>query len=280
MNCSRCNQPILSHIRICPVCQLDVGFPNVRATQTTEEIEALARRVKEAQISAQLHNCETELNDFGQAVLQSKAVIACNFNKLYRFINSDNELYNTFYQQVDSESRLPEDNHWDHGRPSIDATLFPHYEKNIVFAALSLDNHGLEYYGEYTVVLREETIESRATVFDENSINFCQKHRIVAGSRIPPGYRASWSERDKLAMAKLHGKIDNNTRPDDYPGILMTPKGNSPDDDFIEVHIYGAIHRRAIECVAGTEPKNQYDRVNWKSIKKKLKEINACLEES
>jgi hypothetical protein len=280
MNCNGCNQPILPYIRICPVCQLDVGFPNVRATETTEEIEALARRVKEAQISAQLRNCETELNDFGQAVLQSKAVISCNLNKLSEFINSDNDLYNTFYQQVDSESRLPENNLWDHGRPAVDATLFPHYHQKIVFAALSFDNHGPNYYGDYTVVLREATIESRATVFEENSFNFCQKHRIVAGNPLPAGYRTSWTDRDKLAMAKLHDKIDANTRPNDYPGILMTQGEKSIDDDFIEVHIYGAIHRRAIECVTGPEPKNRFNRVIWKSIKKKLAEVNSYLEVS
>lgn len=281
MNCHVCNHPVPQHARYCPICQEDAGFPNVRAAQTVEESEALQRRVKDALKSAQLRNCESELNDFGQAMSRSKAVLTRSFGVVSKLISSDNELYNTYYQQVNSEARLPEVNPWDRGRPAVDAALFPYYSDKMVFAALSLDNQGLRNYGDYSIVLKDEMIKNRATVFEENSIVFCrQSHRIVVGTPLPPGYRALWNDRDKLAMAKLHSKIDTNTRPNDYPGILMTQGGESRDDDFIEVHIYGAIHRRAIERVLGPEPKKHYDKAIWKSVKRKLDEVNAYLEVS
>ena len=157
----------------------------------------------------------------------------------------------------------------------MDGTLFPHYHKHICFAALSLNHHGPSKYGDYTIVLKEKMILQRATVFEGNSVSFCQKHRIVVGDSIPAGYRAEWPMRDKLAMAKLHDKIDGGTRPEQYPGILLH---DGPDPDFIEVHIWGTIHRSAIERVIGPKPKRGTDRVLLNSLERKLKEVGAVLE--
>lgn len=270
MNCPHCSFTVVPNfVKECPVCLKDVGCPNVRACETKEEVDALKQRFNDALISARAKNCENLLEDFGNAVLQSKAVISRNIGYIKELVSSDNKLYNTFYKQVQAGLRLPEDNPWDRGRPAIDETLFPYYSDKIVFAALSLNNCGLKSYGDYTIVLKEDTINERATVFEENSFIFCQeKHKIVVGNSIPPGYRTTWTQRNKLAIAKLHSKIDVSTTPDSFPSILMTQANNSKDEDFIEVHIYGAIHGRAIERIIGTKPKNRVDQVIWRSIKK------------
>lgn len=194
-------------------------------------------------------------------------------------MSSDSELYTSFYQQVGSEGRLPENNIWDRGRSAVDATLFPLYHPKIVFGALSLDNRCPSKYGAYAMVLREKMIHQRATVFEENSFVFCQsKHKIVAGDPIPSGYRATWQERDQLAMAKLHSKLDTGTKSADFARILLTLGKDESDQDFIEVHIYGTIHRAAVEKVAGPEPRAHADKVILKSLKRKLKEVGATLE--
>lgn len=278
-DCNICGKPIPDFARNCPYCQGDVGFPNVRAALDSKEAAALAQRVKNAFISVRARHCEPVLVDFGRAVLTSQAVIARSLSAIQTLISSDNALYVNFYQQVGSGSRLPEDSNWDRGRLAVDGTLFPYYHDQVVFGALSLDTHGPQKYGSYTVVLREEMIKQRATVFEENSFTFCQtKHKIVVGDPIPPGYRAVWADRDQIAMAKLHSKLDAGTRTETYPGILINQsKGKTP-EDFVEVHIYGPIHRAAVARITGPPPKSKADKVILRSIKRKAAEVGTLVE--
>jgi hypothetical protein len=219
------------------------------------------------------------LADFGDKVLKSKVVICRSLSVIQTLMSDENQLYNTFYQQVGSQSRIPLDNSWDRGRVAVDGTLFPYYQENMVFGALSLDDRGVKSFGPYALVLKEEMIFRRTTVFEENSFTFCQtKHRIVAGDPVPPGYRAVWSERDRLAMAKLHSKVDRGTLPDNYPGILLSEPTRSLEADFIEVHIYGSIHRTAVERITGPIPKDHSDRVILRSLKRKLAEVGVALD--
>ena len=280
MNCPNCSFELPTYVKECPVCYTDVGCPNVRASKAKEEIDALNQRFDDARISTKARNCENLLLDFGTAVLQSKAVISRSIGYVKELISSDNKLYNTFYQQIQSGSRLPEDNRWDRGRPAVDGTLFPYYGEKIIFAALSLNNFGLKSYGDYSIVLKEETIINRATVFEENSFIFCQeRHKIVVGNPIPLGYRTTWTQRNILAMAKLHSKFDPSTTPDAFPTILMTQDQNSKEEDFIEVHIYGPIHSKSIERIVGSKPKKREDQVIWRSLKKSLIGNGIVLEE-
>lgn len=261
------------------MCQGDAGFPNVRAASTPEEKAALLERLKDARVSTRARNCEQVLDEFGDAVKKSRAVIWRPLSAVQRLMSSENELYASFYQQLDSETRLPENNTWDRGRSAVDATLFPLYYRRIVFGALALDYHAPLKYGGYAMILREEMIQQRATVFEENSVLFCQsKHKIVTGNPIPPGYRATWCERDQLAMAKLHSRLNAGTKPKDFPRILLTPGKDESDQDFIEVHIFGSIHRAAVEIVAGPQPRAHADQVILKSLRRKLNEAGANLE--
>lgn len=263
-------------MRNCPFCQGDVGFPNVRAANTPEERAALGERLKAARVSTSARSCEPVLVEFGNAVKDSRAIVCTSISVIQRVMSSENQLYTNFYQQIGSESRLPENNIWDRARSPVDATLFPYYFPHIVFGELSLGNKCLSKYGAYAMILREEMIQQRATVFEENSIFFCQtKHKIVVGNPVPPGFRAIWQERDQLAMAKLHSRLDKTTTKKDFPGILLPPAKGDSDQDFVEVHIYGPIHGAAVETVAGPEPKSKADKAILRSLKKKLKDAGT-----
>jgi hypothetical protein len=141
---------------------------------------------------------------------------------------------------------------------------------------LSLKHPGLTYYGPYCIVLKETAIKDRATVFEENSINFVRRHKVTAGDPLPPGFRATWGNRSLLAVAKLGNRLKSTLTEDDFPKLLVSPEGADP--DFIEVHIYGPFNRRAIQNVAGPEPVPKADRVIYRSILKKLKDIEATKE--
>ncbi len=132
-------------------------------------------------------------------------------------------------------------------------------------------------YGGLTIVLSEVSIRSRATVFEKNTMQFCREHGVIAGEAAPLGYRAEWADKGTLAVAKLHAKILPDTSKDKFPGILMDRSGATT-ADFVEVHIYGPIHRRAFTRVLGKEPTRRADKVLLNSIKRKLRTINVPFE--
>ncbi|HEX7766331.1 MAG TPA: zinc ribbon domain-containing protein [Nitrospira sp.] len=273
--CSNCGAPFHESNRLCPGCNSDLGFPNVRAAQKPQEVEALRQRCADAEVSTRERKCESVLLQFNEAVKKSKAVINRDIGIVKALVSNDNALYNSFYHSVDEQARLPEDNPFDRSRPSIDSTLFPFYHKEMRFAALSLDGHGIQKYGALTMILREDIIKQRATVFEENSMDFCKRQKIVTGSSIPSGYRAVWNKRHELAIAKLHSLINPTTTPDEFTKILLKSGEGTTNAEFIEVHIYGSFTRRGIEKIVGNAPKRKEDKVLMKSIRTKLKEFGA-----
>lgn len=273
-----CGAKIPGHVRSCVVCGEDAGFPNVRAAQDPKEKAALAARYQAAQADARSRGCADRLEEFRQAANQASAVLCRPIGKVAELVNSDNELYTTFYQLVEAWARLPEDNEWDKARGSVDAILFPHYHSEISFAALSIDGRGVTGYGALALVLSDVAIRLRSTVFEKNSIQFCREHQVVAGDPAPAGYRAEWRERGTLAAAKLYATITSATTEDQFAGILMDESGGTT-ADFVEVHIYGPLHRRAITRVAGTKPQRRADQVLLRSVKAKLDEIGVPFEE-
>jgi len=278
MCCSKCKMPIPTHARLCPACQTDVGFPNVRAATTQEERSALAQRLKDAEVSIRARACEAEFVEFGRHLESSKAVVCRSVGIVARLVSSDNELYQSFYKAVQSGQRLPEDNAWDSHRGAVDATIFPHYADEIVFAALSLDGRGMEQYGEVSLVLRDDFIADRATVFEEDCFDFMRRHMVVVGDPIPHGYRASWTERHKLGMAKLHSRLSKDIGPQEFPQILLRQSNGKDNGDCIEVHIYGGLHRRAIEKVKATAPGTRADRVLLQSVARKVQQVGSTVE--
>jgi hypothetical protein len=54
--------------------------------------------------------------------------------------------------------------------------------------------------------------------------------------------------RDHLAVAKLEPVVQSSTREQDLPCIVLS-HGDSPDAEFVEVHIYERLDRYSIERV-------------------------------
>ena len=277
MECKKCNSPLEDYLRNCEVCQFDNGFPNVRIALKVEEFSALTKRHDEASTHTEARNCREILESFEREISRSNAVICKDLSVVWNLVSSDNIVYKSFNKQVGSGLKLPSGSYWDFARPIVEATIFPYYADEIIYAALSINDRGLYNYGDYHIILNEDYIRDRASVFEENSILFCKKHKIIVGDKIRPGYRSTWEERAKLAGAKLHSKLDDKSKLSDYPQILLSPGKTSEDDNFLEVHIYGGIHRRAIKKVIGPEPKKG-ERALKQSVEKKLKEVGATFE--
>lgn len=270
MNCpnDECSAEVPPHKRNCVVCGADAGCPNVRAASEFVEVRALALRFEQARNNAKSVGAEQVFSEFCYAVRSSKAVVSLPLSRINELVSSDNSLYGTFYQGVEADSRLPEINEWDSIRQSVDALVFPHYFKEIRFGALTIDGLGVAKYGGHSIVLRDVAIRDRTSVFEENTIEFVKKH-VPKGCALPAGYRAVWDARDRLAAAKVAPEFCSSTKKEDFPSLLLDG------DDFVEVHIFGPIHRRAIEKLTGKRPKQRNDRVLLKSIERKLKEVGA-----
>lgn len=278
MDCNDCDADIPDHVDRCVACGSDVGYPNVRAAQHPEELAALRRRVDIAETNAATRGHEHVVKEFRLAVRGSRAVMCCRLGILDNVVSSDNGLFSTYYQLVDAEARIPEHNAYDEGRQAVDATLFPKYHEHIRFAALSLDGRGLTNYGPYSVAFRDQMIEKRASVFEGNSFLELQRQRVIVGTPVPRGLRATWERRDDLAVAKLAAKLDGSTQPSDFPKVLLRTSADCSQDEFIEVHIYGPLHRRSIEKVRGRKPKRKQDRVLVENLRENLRQVKVELE--
>jgi hypothetical protein len=265
--------------RNCPVCNNDAGYPNVRLADSAEEIQALEARINDAMVSAQGRRTTAELNSFALAASSSKAIMNRRLDTLQSWLNSNNPLFISYHQQVRAGARLPEDSEWDQQRISAENTISPNFFEHLSCGALSLDLTGLDYYGPYCVVLKEDLISHRASVFEENPFDFNRKHGVISGQPPPRGYRASWGRRAQLAVSKLNAKVKSGMGDVDFPDILMERRRNEPDCDFIEVHIYGPIHYAAIERVSGPIPRERSEKAIWKQVKRKLTTLGAQWDE-
>src|SRR5262249_43274090 len=124
---------------------------------------------------------------------------------------------------------------------ATDVRVFPSYHRDIRFGALSLDGKGVPLYGACSLVLKSAKIARRATVFWENTVDFCNRVCPEQTKPIPPGYRATWPHRAKLAAAKGEPLLDSQTTPAHFSRILLDG------DRFVEVHIHGPFNRDSFD---------------------------------
>jgi hypothetical protein len=249
--CSFCGNEVPQPSQHCPHCGQPGNFWNVIAANEPEERGALDRRYRAARKDATTRKADVALQEFENALAGSKAVIGRSESEILRLATSTRQLYGTYYQLIEAGLRLPDGDEWDVLRELADTVLFPHYKREMRFGALSLDGVGLPNYGPCSIVLRDEMISHRTSVFEENSALFMERRKIKISRepKLPKGHRATWGERARLCVAKLHGKIDSTTGPDKYSGILLTAGATSEDDDSVEVHIFGPMTVLTMERV-------------------------------
>jgi len=266
-SCLSCNAPIAYAEDRCVSCDEPVPCPNVIAADKEEEIFALNKRVENATVSAKVGNYQQALNLFSEAAKDSKAVICTNIVNLSRLCKTS-ELITNFYNRLGSSCVPNSDDEWEMIRLRVDTTLFPYYYNKIKFAALSLNDHGLSLFGDCHIVLKTDLIKKRATVFEQNSCIFYEKHDCK--KRVPFGYRATWENRHLLAVAKLHSSINHTTVDKKQFSEVLISNGSKKDADFIEVHIYGNINVGTFEKVI--LPSSKRDKNMLEIIRNNLKD--------
>jgi hypothetical protein len=272
VKCERCGADIPESKDRCPTCGEHAGFPNVREVDSKEEEEALSKRYDEVVAKYREEDGTSHILEvFESALKNSVAVVASDLHFVRQLMTSSKTLYNNYYMGVTANIRKPSNLEDDRKRRVADAILFNGYAQEIVFAALSLDGVGLSSYGPYFMTLRDIAIANRATVLEENSFAFVQKHCQIT-EHVPLGYRTIWPKRHKLAVAKLGNRVSAATQPADFVGIVLSPAAEWQADEFIEVHIYGPFDGNAVESVAGSP---NFDNEEEKVVATIVREIIA-----
>jgi len=248
----------------CLICDYNIGVPNQRELQATEEIAALQQRYQQA--LQQTPKNLSQLTELEQLIQKnSKAVINTAAEFLDDFLSSKTMLMSNYNLQTASETRSVADMKNDKQRRATEALLFGEYTPKIRYAALSLDHKGLVSYGSCSMTVSEVTARYKATVLEENSFDFVRQHRILPGDELPKGYRATWENRHLLAVAKLAPKLTEKVK--NWAELLLKSNGNRHQDEFMEVHIYGAFDKQAVtEIAVPKQPKTENERVAVEAI--------------
>jgi hypothetical protein len=280
-SCPHCTHDIPSAAERCPHCSLPGRFPNVRAAEEHLERSALETRYNAALDGAKARGCEGIVKDL-QATVENRAraVLGRPVSEVHRLATSDNQLYATYYQLIESEVRLPSGDKWDVLRRVAEETLFPGYKERIRFAALALDSVGVLSYGQCFCSLRVGMTSHRASLLEENSVLFMGHHNIlmIHAHNPPRGYRAAWDDRGKLCVAKLAGRITDTTQHHEFPGLLVRQGATSADDDFVEVHVYGPLSIRTIETVVLVRARHRPSKAIVQAMVARLQKAGVAFE--
>lgn len=278
--CDFCGFSLPRGYAACPHCGRPGRYQNVDDAADDGERRALYDRYQNAISASVAGGAEAQLRDFEAAAEKSEAVSTRPIGFLQPLVQSDNNVYSSYYKLMEAEVRLPEGSKWDILRAVADEALFTGFKDEIRFAALSLDGLGVAHYGECSITWREAMIAHRASIFEENSTMFMDHKNVLIrdAHELPKGYRATWAERAKLCVAKLHKSIDASVQPDEYSGLLIRQGATPEEDDFVEVHIWGLMSRRTIKHVIVPRPKSKGERTIIKAIEEALEEAGATLE--
>lgn len=256
----------------CPHCARPGLFPNVRMAEASEEKEALERRYRRALQRADRKGAGTVVRAFESEAASSRAVIARSVEEV-RLLASNQQLYSTYYQKLGAGTQLPSGDRWDRLRGHADDVLFGAKKDQVRFAALSLDGRGLWNYGDCSLVLRDDMIRHRASVFEGNSAMFLKRKYSL-----PAGHRATWSMREKLCVAKSAEQLKPITSRGEFPSILLAGGATTESDRYVEVHIWGSMSARTFERALLKPGPGMRSRSAQKDLQRKLTAVGIDLE--
>ncbi len=269
-NCPHCGE-VVEHWQVHCRCEEFIGFPNYRAAAA--EYDELEKRALAARADATTRGLIPLLAKLEALAEKCRPVIVMDFSVCDDILRSDK--YRNYDQRVESGERDPA-KATDHAdRQMAGARLFPRYGQHIHYAALSPDGRGLASYGTGAVAVRWDVTDAylgrRASLLEENSYTFYDHHGLGArGTVIPPGYRATWKERAKLAVAKLAARLTAATSEGSLAGLLLHAGGTRNDDDYIEVVIYADTGLDTVDVDLVTRqraPTTSEERHRWELVR-------------
>ena len=246
--CHYCGCEFVVKESYCPHCGRPGIYGNVIAAEQADEREQLEERYQLARSQAVDGNFVDVFDDYENTVRESRAILARPIGEASRLAESSKNLYTTYYKSTESELRQPEGDKWDLKRTQADAALFLNFSNEIRHYALSLNETGVRHYGDCHLLLKSDMVAHRSTVLEENSALFVEKN-ISHIDELPKGYRATWTDRAKLAATKAIGILASKPESEEFHSVLLTDGAEPEKDDFIEVNSWGPISILSVETI-------------------------------
>jgi hypothetical protein len=273
-NCSNCGVELLPTGTNCHICESDIGFPNVRKAES--EKEQLFERYASVENSIQQRDISDVTKNFqGYIQENAKLVLAKSVVDVIG-ISNPNKMFATFHQEVRMNARIAQDNQFDKNRDGFESIVNPQYYEKIHYAALSLTNKGITYYGAVQLSLDLNKVKHRTTLFEENSHSFITRHKLTGADSAPKGYRATWDDKAILATIKCSHKLSKNTTESSYSSIIVND--TSEDPDFIEAHIYGNISGFAIQSMGIIDDCSEDEKLMFKVNEKAFIKLGITIQ--
>lgn len=258
--CDTCAIVIPDTWPYCPHCGMPSRFPNRLAADRADEKSALDSDYNRCRDDAIRNGTIGQLDAFGELCRRSKAVFMCTFSKLLPIITNHTQLYADFYSLASLRCNpQTSEKNWEVLRLKAEADLIEGNptELKIHYASLTVDESGLESYGECTVVLRDDMIGHRSTVFPENSALYFEKNP----GKPRAGMRALWEDRHKTCVVKFASLVNAKTQNTDFASILVQGSVDGLTDQMVEVHVVGPVTIRTFDKVRIPKPATMRTRV-------------------
>ena len=249
--CEFCQNLTPDDWTFCPHCGRPQRFPNVTIAERRDEIAELDSRHQRLLEEEPDERRRAALTAFEDCVAtSSKAVMCCSVEKMMPIVTRHIDIYATYYDLLDlrlSRASPSDQVNWKTVRPKaeIDLLQSEKHKEKLHYAALTLDDRGLDHYGNCTIFLREDMIAHCASLFPENTAIFFHRHPGAP----PKGFRCTWRDRSKLCVVKCSDRISQDTTPPQFPEILLAIGKSAIEDDFVEVQVFGPITVRTFQKV-------------------------------
>ncbi len=258
-----------------------MGFVNVNLLSDPYFQEGLNTRYDNTKQQASDKGKLPEIEQFEAKILaDGKGVINMSSELLFLLVNQ-NEDYLSYQRAVEAGKRAKAIFQNDRDRCIVESAFYGYDGRNLVYAALTVNEQGLSSYGDVTVLLRTSNIEQRTTVFEKNTYDlfdeFVEKGWKVRKT-IPSGHCGTWKERGKVAVAKHGSEIATETTAPDPAILLLKSDGDRGTDEFIELHIFNKVNYSNFEQVVFLkQPETPFGRIQLEILKSKLQEKNILL---
>lgn len=251
--CPNCNQLNDVSESACGSCGITfLHQVNVRRSLIPAEREALEKRYKSALSELSVKSLDAEVNLLETVVIdEGKAVLNLGFDFLWDWLMYPGKAYQSYRRTVAADLRKRATFENDLKRSSVESLLFGSHV-DIIYAALTVDQSSVRSYGPVTVVLRNSTIENRTSMLEKNSFFFVNDAMTIGwtfGKPLPVGFMAQWSDRHKLAVAKLKDALKKDISSEELADAILSSDGNRAADEFMELYIYGNIISTGVEKI-------------------------------
>jgi len=276
IRCKVCGADVHPYEYSCVRCMSAHDFPNVRKARTAREREALRIRAIKSRRAAKKAGASVELSRLLDMLTDATIAFNRDLAVLFDWCHRPDQMFKGWLEQVSNGRRIFPDEFND-ARVAFEHNVNPNFSKEINFCYLDTGTQNLTEYGPYKVKFHSKAVGHRVAFLETNAYYFCRQHKVVVPSDIPAGRRATWNDRGLLVEAKLGGVLRQGMSDADLGKLLLRERFQEDPADFIEAHVYGALHLSAIETISGPPPSAD-DEAMWQSVRAKLRTVGAKLE--